>query len=911
MKQTAGNIRFKTTYGRISLALFSYVLLTGILLAIPFNVSHPYTSISSLMVMNPWASFIRNMHYWSAQFFLVFSLLHIYDHYNRSLETGLKPGMGFLLSLGVLIIFMAMLTGFLLKGDADSLQARQILWSLTSGIPVIGKFLAASLLGKEGDFQLIYVHHIATFTIFLSVIIVEHSKKFWPKAGDFVITFLVLVLVSYLFSAPLHDNLNPTVKGPWYFVGFQEILHWLSHPEWALFWILLLLILVYFANSGKIKTAFFSKRTLLIFTVFYFILTITGLFFRGEHWQRMVPGQKDYRYSVMYDFKTERVDFHPVFSPEKAMEAPLIQGKKESCVICHNKVHGFTDAHNPAVIGCFSCHGGNPFATDKNQAHKNMILVPGNLNNAAQSCGTTACHPNISQRINTGLMTTLSGMISVDRYVFGEQNSPDLLTDVHHLGHSAADEHLKNLCVRCHLGNQKTIFGPVTEKSRGGGCLACHLNYNKHAAGALRIHQKQDTGTAYLQFHPSIDLNVSNNHCFGCHSRSGRISTSYEGWHETPLLARQMPDSANYRLVEGSRVFKKEPDDVHHTQGMECIDCHQSYELMGDGTRYKHEENQEDVQCNDCHFRGKPLITSANNLNAEAATIAALRYGKISGKNFLTTHKRHHALINTTVHSDTAWLTTKSGRKTLRLKKPAVVCTAPVHRDVSCPACHSAWAPSCIGCHNTYDPNEKGYDMLTNKEQKGSWVEYIGSYLAQPPALGIRQTGKKKEIIPVIPGMILTIDRQSFTHQKHDSLIFRRLFAPVAPHTTATKGRSCKSCHNNSVALGFGKGKLRYVVNGNSGQWHFEPAYENNPHDGLPEDAWTGFLQNRTGMVSTRKNVKPFSVKEQKKMLLTGTCLTCHKENSKVMRESLNNFEKVLKHRTPKCVLPVWPGKGK
>ncbi len=910
MKQKAAHIRFHTTYGQIGLAVFLYVLISGILLAVPFDVNRPYASVSSLVVMNPWASFIRNFHYWSAQFFLIFSLLHIYDHYRKQRATGLKRGMGFRLSLGVLLIFMAMLTGFLLKGDADSLQARQILGTLTTGIPLVGKFLSATLLGKEGSFQLIYVHHIATFTILLAVIILEHSRKFWPKAGDFVVVFLVLVLVSWLFSAPLHDNLNPTVKGPWYFVGFQEVLHWLSHPEWALLWILLLLILIYFANSGKETKAFLSKRTLLILTILYFLLTIVGLFFRGEHWQWMVPGQKDYDYSVMNNFKTEHVDFHPNFSAAQATDAPLIQGKKESCVICHSKVHGFTDAHNPKIIGCFSCHGGNPFATDKKQAHKNMLLIPGNLNNAAQSCGTTACHPDITQRINSSLMTTLSGMISVDRYVFGEQDSPNLLTDIHHLGHPAADEHLRNLCVRCHLGNPKTIPGPVTEKSRGGGCLACHLNYDKQASEAIATHQNDKNDTAFLRYHPSIDLNVNDNHCFGCHSRSGRISTNYEGWHETPLLANQMPDSTDYRLVEGTRVFRKEPEDVHHKLGMECIDCHNSYTLMGDGKHYQHEENQEDVQCTDCHFPGVPLTTTSRELDVESATIAALRFGKISGHNYLTTHKRHRALINTTVRSDTARLSTKNGGKTFRLKSPAAVCLAPAHKAVSCSACHSAWAPSCIGCHNAYDPNEKGYNMVTNKEKKGSWVEYTGQYLAGLPALGIRQDGNKKEIIPVIPGMILTIDRQSYTHKKHDSLLFRRLFAPVAPHTTAAKGRSCKSCHNNPVALGFGKGKLKYVIDGNRGSWRFQPAYENNPHDGLPEDAWTGFLQNRTGRVSTRKDVKPFAVEEQKRILLAGACLTCHKGNSKVMRESLTDFAKTLHHCSPKCLLPVWPKKS-
>ena len=80
--------------------------------------------------------------------------------------------MAFRLSIGVLIIFLAMLSGFLLKGDADSLQARQILESLTLQIPVFGKSLAFSLLGQSGSFQLIYVHHIATFTIFIAIVMI-------------------------------------------------------------------------------------------------------------------------------------------------------------------------------------------------------------------------------------------------------------------------------------------------------------------------------------------------------------------------------------------------------------------------------------------------------------------------------------------------------------------------------------------------------------------------------------------------------------------------------------------------------------------------------------------------------------------------------------------------------------------
>ncbi len=892
----------KTTFGTLALAMFWLVLLSGVILAIPFDIASPYLSISKLMIGNPWAAATRNAHYWSSQFFLILSLIHLYDHFHRKKKIGLKPGIAIRLSLGVLIIFLAMITGFLLKGDADSVQARLILQTLAERIPLVGKSIAFSLLGSSDSYQLIYVHHIATFTVFIGIIMVEHSKKFWPPVLDFILSFFVVLGMSIFFSAPLHDNMNPTVKGPWYFVGFQEILHWLSHPEWSLLLFLAVIILIYIVNSEKGKAVFYSKRSLLVFAAFYFTLTIIGLFFRGESWKWTNPGESGYKYSVLHNFRTSRVDFTPDYTLDDVVSSPVIQGRKESCLACHTDTHGFTDSHKPEAIGCFSCHGGNPFTGVKNQAHQNMNLIPGNLATAKQSCGTTQCHPEIADRVPTGLMATLSGMISVDRYVFNEQDNPNILADVNQLGNSAADEHLRNLCVRCHLGNPKTEIGPVNEDSRGGGCLACHLNYTKEAEK-----EQTDNPDQIHRTHPSISLQISNNHCFGCHSRSGRISTNYEGWHETTLEASQMPDSSNYRLVENSRVFVKKQEDVHHQLGLECIDCHHSYEVMGDGNHYAHQEDQQDVQCSDCHIDGTPKTISASELDNESAIIAALRFGNILERKFLVTKKHNRALINTYFENDSIYFQGKISGKKMAMKPPAAVCTRnKAHSDLSCSSCHSSWVPTCIGCHNTFDPNEPGYNMVKNREQKGSWMEYIGEYEAKLPTLGIRKSEGKTEIIPVAPGMILTIDMKSWLKSKNDSTIFHRLYSPVSPHTTLTKGRSCKSCHNDPVALGYGEGKLTYVINAGRGNWKFDPFYENDKHDNLPADAWTGFLQNRTGTVSTRTNVFPLNVDQQKQILTVGACLTCHDENSEVMKESLNNFDNLLKNLSKKCVLPDW-----
>lgn len=897
----------QTTWGQLTSALFLICCISGIFIAIPYDIEKPYESLSQILIANPSASFFRNLHYWSAQLFLVFSLIHIYDHVKKNEGIRLKKGIWFRLSIGVLIIFLAMLTGFLLKADADSMQARRILDNLISGIPFIGDLLSYSLLGKEENFQLIYVHHIATFTIFITIIIFEHVRKIWPRWGEFAVTTLVITILSYFITAPLHDNLNPTIKGPWYFLGLQEMLHWLSTPSLSMLVVFLFVLLIYLLPFGNARNVFATKRSLLILTIFYFLLTLIGLFFRGPNWQWIWPMEQDYSYKALPQMRISPLNIPQEFPFEKVISSPLIDGHKESCIVCHDNVQGFTASHNPQAIGCFSCHGGHPFESDKNQAHEGMLLVPGNLADANRSCGTTNCHPEITSRINSGLMATLSGMISVDRFVFNEQDNPDLLTTVHQLGNTAADEHLKNLCVTCHLGNPKTKAGPVTESSRGGGCIACHLNYSLEAFVGNAVHENNPEDTTYLAFHPSIDLNVTNDHCFGCHSRSGRISTNYEGWHETTLEIEEAYHDTTYRIVEGSRVFRFVQEDVHHKLGLECIDCHNSYELMGDGTNYAHQENQVNITCEDCHFHGEPTLISQNDLDQESAIIASLRFGSVVGKNYMGTKDKNRPLINTYYQNDSAFMLSKNKKQLYALSPPAEVCTrGEAHDELSCSSCHTAWAPSCIGCHNEYDRIEPGYDMYTNEEKMGSWVEYIGEFNAHPPTLGYRELKEGKEVIPVIPGMIMTIDVGSFDRRLHDSLIFHRLFAPAASHTTQTTGRDCKSCHNNPVALGFGEGELEYVLNDDTGKWLFKPKYQNNSNDDLPEDAWTGFLEERHGTVSTRTNVRPFNVEEQKRILTVGACLTCHSDESEEMLDGLENFKKTLEKRSEVCALPVW-----
>ncbi len=580
----------------------------------------------------------------------------------------------------------------------------------------------------------------------------------------------------------------------------------------------------------------------------------------------------------------------------------------ESCLQCHSNTKGYSKFHDPELIGCASCHLGNTLSLDKEEAHKGMILIPGNLSDAKETCGT--CHPNELNKINKSLMTTNSGLVAVDKFIFGETEHPDYQFHIKDIKNSASDKHLRDLCANCHLGAEKTSYGEINQLSRGGGCNACHLNYSAEAKADLNKYLASNK-KILPQFHPATNIFVNNTHCFGCHSRSSRISTNYMGLQETLLDEDAIKHKKGYQVLEDKRVYKYIAEDVHHTKGMLCIDCHSSHEVMGDGKTYLHEEQAVKIQCLDCHFNGKPNTIAYKDIDVESKNVFMHRSYKHYDKQIIVTKKDNNPLVNTYVdEKGNAFLIGKKDNKLHELKPQSELCSRDnAHKNVSCSACHSSWTPRCIGCHNQFDKEEpRGYDLLAKKYVKGQWKEYVAEFSSSLPAMGVRQNKEGKTIEPAIPGMILTIDKGSYSNKKiGEDVSFHRLYAPNSPHTTTKEVRDCKSCHANAAAIGYGNGSLTYEIKNTKGTWVFTPEYELNANDNLPEDAWIPFLkpEPKSLVKSTRTDFRPFNVEEQKRILLVGACLQCHKDNSKEMKHTLNlGLKSVMKRLSKSCILP-------
>ncbi len=583
-------------------------------------------------------------------------------------------------------------------------------------------------------------------------------------------------------------------------------------------------------------------------------------------------------------------------------------GLGEGCLSCHGPVAGLEGPHAPERIGCASCHAGDSKAREKSAAHAGLVLVPGNLADAPLTCARSGCHENMAPRVERSIMATMAGVIAVNRRVLGEKPAGKELPHAARLGHGVADSHLRELCVGCHLGQKKTGWGPIGEESQGGGCNACHLEYGAAAASDLARYAAlpREARGESPKTHPSLTLNPRNGHCFGCHSRSGRIALSYEGWHE-----RNGPPGpaarAERRLADGRTVERIVPD-IHHERGLECIDCHTANELMGAGTFVAAKREQQRVACADCHARTH-ASSAEGELDDESRRLLALRKWKLAPGERMGTTRDGEPLVNVVVAEGGARLLGKRSHRPHPLKAPAAACTeGKGHERLACAACHAAWAPRCSECHTQFDPADEGFDHADQAWVRGTWNETAGPFEAGLPTLGVLSGGSARGTIDTfVPGMILTFDRNRDAGGKPD-VVFRRLYAKLFSHTIRRESRGCKSCHNDPQALGLGKGELAYEVSGATGRWRFKPQAKASRHDGLPEDAWTGFLKARSGMVSTREDARPFDVAEQRRILAVGACLTCHAEDSPVMKRSLEGFDALLAAASPRCALPAWTG---
>ena len=580
------------------------------------------------------------------------------------------------------------------------------------------------------------------------------------------------------------------------------------------------------------------------------------------------------------------------------MSCTLTDRKRSSCVDCHSALETTSSSHT----NCAVCHGGDPQARDKATSHATLRgpANPSSPEDWEQSCGR--CHRYQLERVKSTIMQTNQGMIrniqltwdGIDNknYTtgggkgFDPQGNKIETESVEQLDNLSGELYRK-FCSRCHIG---AVNGDSYSAAHASGCAACHFPWNDTAT-----YQGNDTqmrGKAGHSASHTMTALPDTQVCSRCHNRSGRIAYSYQGLYDgNNGLVPTKRGEPGPEMASGARNLTHISPDVHFAAGMECIDCHTSRDVMGDGFQYRNMYLQTEITCQDCHGSGRdlPRYRQITRENDEALRESrSYKLPATSGMRMIQTAKGR-SYSNVSYQDGSVWL---QGKRSGKLHKSKVITGTPEHtiaghERMECYSCHSHTVVQCYGCHTRYDKGKNGMDFITGEETPGAFSESEDYRTLYPFPLALNQRGK---ISPVTPGCqtFVTVAEKDGSLSKSEYIARFKgsqqlRFAPFYSHNSTKKAIGCAECHGNPAFLGFGQ----HIVEGTS----IKGTLICEQSDRKPLD---GFLTMKNGTVRaysaiTRETSRPLSGAEVKRALAVNLCLPCHnKAADPIYRKGVN-----------------------
>jgi len=517
------------------------------------------------------------------------------------------------------------------------------------------------------------------------------------------------------------------------------------------------------------------------------------------------------------------------------------------------------------------------------------------------TCGR--CHRYQLERVKSTIMQTNAGMIRTIQLTWEGADGRSYTTTggkafdpagrpVESLSVAELDnlsgELYRKFCSRCHIG---VANAESYAAAHAAGCAACHFPWNDTAT-----YQGRDTsmkGRAGHSASHAMTALPDTQVCARCHNRSGRIAYSYQGLYDgNNALVPTRGGEGGPEMTSGARTLTHIAADVHCAAGMECIDCHTSRDVMGDGFSYGSMYQQTEISCQDCHGSASevPRYREITRENDEALRESKSYSRQLTSGMRMIQTARGRSYSNVYYQDNTIWL---QGKRSGRIHRSKVITGTPAHTisghgRLECYACHSRTSVQCYGCHTRYDKGRQGMDFITGKETAGAFSETEDYRMLYPFPLALNQRGR---ISPVTPGCqtFVTVAEADGSHSKTEYVSRYRgrqqlRFAPFYSHNTGKKAIGCAECHGNPAFLGFGQ----HVVEGNS----IKATLICEHSDSKPLD---GFLTMDAGRVNshaaiTRKQARPLSGVEVKRTLAVNLCLPCHsKASDPIYRKGLNH----------------------
>lgn len=573
---------------------------------------------------------------------------------------------------------------------------------------------------------------------------------------------------------------------------------------------------------------------------------------------------------------------------------------RQECGGCHAQLEAVSSSHS----GCSTCHGGDAGASRKDLAHRQMHGSTGETRSALWEKGCGSCHQDQYGRMLSSQMYSNAGMIrQIQKTWEGERDGQEFAA----VGGAAwnargqkldrqpvaglpdlSGELYRKFCSRCHLAAADDL--PDTQ-GHPSGCAACHFPFgegDRYSGSDLMMFAKDGySATHRMQGLPPMSA------CVRCHHRSGRTALSYQGLQDgnNALVATNDGLPGPVRGTD-ERTFSHIVADVHFEAGMECIDCHTSREVMGDGYSYGSMAAQLEIACEDCHGGAdqRPRFVEITR-ESDSPILESRQYATpLSPGTRVALTKRGRPYSNVIERGGEVLVLSKRSGKALRSRviTGTAAHTIVGHQRLECIACHSRAVPQCYGCHTKYDKREDSWDFVLDEDTPGAFSETEDYRKLYPFPLALNGLGG---IAPVTPGCqtFVTVVEADGSVSRNEAVTRYRgkpqlRFAPFYAHNTGRRAVGCADCHGDPAFLGFGQ----HVIE--NGSIRSTLLCERNPRKGL--DA---FLSMDGGRVVShaaiaRDGARALDDSEVRRALAVNLCITCHpKAGDPIYRKRLDH----------------------
>lgn len=274
-------IMLKFKFGDMALANLLVSIISGLFVAYQYDYTAAYSSVITMDNSLPYGAFLRSLHYYSSQAFFLFLLIHIGEYICRGVHLNMPVCSWIKLVLTIPGAILLLFTGYILKGDIVGVSAGRIAEQLVLIIPFIGDALNRFFFSLKHDgLYRVYFNHALVLCLLCGWALWSHLKKRTIKGHYVLLCLFILFGICFFCKAPLDAPPNDAeamlVKGPWFFLGVQELLRYFS-PLWAgIVYPSIIIVLLLLLPAASKKYNGFLLSAIMLFMISHTFLTVVA-----------------------------------------------------------------------------------------------------------------------------------------------------------------------------------------------------------------------------------------------------------------------------------------------------------------------------------------------------------------------------------------------------------------------------------------------------------------------------------------------------------------------------------------------------------------------------------------------------------------------------------------------------------